>query len=63
MAIAAILAHVGELTCPPPVAPARDPPAWETDAGEVMDSQGDRAGIDPLAQPEPEYIFDQRIMW
>jgi len=33
-------------------------------AGAAMDPQGgDPAGIDPLAQPAPEYIFDQRITW
>lgn len=64
-AIAAILAHIGEATRPPRVAPTRDPPARETDAGASMDPQAGPAGIDPLAQPEPEseYIFDQRITW
>jgi hypothetical protein len=63
--IKAILAHIGEPTRPPPVAPARDPPAWagDIDAGEVMDPEGEPAGIDPLAQPEPDSIFDQRITW
>jgi len=31
------------------------------DAGEVMDPKG--GGIDPLAQPEPDSVFDQRITW
>jgi hypothetical protein len=63
--IQAILAHMGEPTRPPPLAPARDPPAWagDTDTGKVIDSEGEPAGIDPLAQPEPESIFDQRISW
>ena len=40
-----------------------DRPAWagDLDAGGFIDPQGESAGIDPLAQPEPEYIFDQRI--
>lgn len=61
--IQAILAYIGESIHPPPPAPARDPPAWagEIDAGEAIDPAGESAGIDPLAQPEPEYIFDQRI--
>jgi hypothetical protein len=61
--IQAILAHMGEPTRPPPLAPARNPPACagDTDAGEAMDPKG--GGIDPLAQPEPEYIFDRRILW
>jgi len=54
---------MGEPTRPPPLAPARDPPAWagDIDAGEVMDRKGEPAGSDPLAQPEPESIFDPRI--
>ena len=64
-AIQTILAHIGEATRPPPLAPPRDPPAWasDLDAGEFVRPQGEHAGIDPLAQPEPEYIFDQRIAW
>jgi hypothetical protein len=50
---------------PPPLAPVRDPPAWsgDLDAGGAIDPKGEPAGIDPLAQPEMEYIFDQRILW
>jgi len=33
------------------------------DAGAVIDPAGEPAGIDPLAQPQPEDIFDQRISW
>jgi hypothetical protein len=29
--------------------------------GEVMHPKGESGGIDPLAQPEPESIFDPRI--
>ena len=63
--IKAILAHMGKPTRPPPMAPARDPPAWvsDIDTGEVIDPAGESAGTDRLAQPEPEYIFDQRITW
>jgi len=62
---ASIQAHIDEPTRPPRPAPARDPPAWasEIDGGEAMDVQAEPAGIDPLAQPEPEYIFGQRIAW
>ena len=31
------------------------------DAVAVVDPEGEPAGIDSPAQPEPEYIFDQRI--
>ncbi len=51
-----ILVHLGELTAPPRIAPARGPPLWEAaDAG-----TGD---FDPHAQPAPAYAFDQRIAW
>ena len=51
-----ILAHLGEPTAPPRIAPARGPPLWDLpDAG--------TADFDPHAQPAPEYAFDQRIVW
>ena len=51
-AMRAILAHLGEPTAPPRIAPARGPPLWGLpDAG-----PGD---FDPHAQPAPEYEFDQ----
>jgi len=49
-----ILGHLGELTSPPGLMPARRPPLWE-----MRDSGSD--AIDPHAQPEPDYEFDQRI--
>ena len=55
--VQAILAHIGEPTCPPPVSPARGPPAWEDDPVEAIPDS------DPFAQPEPEYEFDQRVQW
>ena len=56
VAVRAILAHLGEPTAPPRIAPARGPPPWDLpDAG---------AGtFDPHAQPAPEYEFDQRLTW
>ena len=56
-----ILAHIGA----PRPAPVCDPPTWasDIDGGEAMDVQAEAAGIDPLAQPEPDSIFDQRIAW
>lgn len=61
--IHAILAPIGEPTHPPALPPAREPPAWtgDLDAGDVIDPYDQSAGIDPLAEPEPESIFDQRI--
>ncbi len=53
--VPAILVSLGEPACPPPVSPARGPPAWEDDpVAAIPDS-------DPLAQPE--YEFDQRVQW
>ena len=56
VAVRAILAHLGEPTAPPRIAPARGSPLWDLpDAG-----TGD---FDPNAQPAPEYEFDQRLAW
>ena len=51
-----ILAHLGEPTSPPRLAPARGPPLWEMPGAEK-----DR--FDPQAQPAPDYQFDQRNAW
>jgi len=47
---------IGEPTRPPAIAPARTPP-WEDAPVEL------EPGDDPLAQPQPEMQFDQRIHW
>jgi hypothetical protein len=52
-----ILNHIGEPTEPPPIAPARGPPAWD-DA--LVDAAPD---CDALAQPAPEYVFDHQVQW
>ena len=51
-----ILTHLGEPAQPPPLAPARGPPAWDGLADAIPD-------WDALAQPEPEDIFDQQVQW
>jgi hypothetical protein len=56
LAVRDILAHLGETTLPPRLAPARDPPLWEM-LGAGQDE------IDPQAQPAPDHAFDQRIAW
>ena len=58
-----ILDHIGEPTTPPRIAPARGPPSWEDEdfGGVFLDE--DRVTGDPLAQPEPDYEYDQRQSW
>ena len=55
-AVRAILAHLGEPTAPPRIAPARGPPLWD-----LPDAGADHCH--PHAQPAPEYEFDQRLAW
>ena len=55
--VRAILEHIGEPTRPPILSPARDPPAGEDPSADID------ADYDPLAQPEPEVEFDQRVQW
>lgn len=51
-----ILDSIGEPSTAPPIAPARRSPAWE----EAAEASPHR---DPLAQPEPEYQFNQEVDW
>ena len=67
-AVRQILAHLGEATSPPPLAPARGPPLWEMPLWEMPDAEPGASGpwasqFDPQAQPAPDYEFDQRITW
>jgi hypothetical protein len=50
-----ILTHIGEPAEPPPIAPARGPPAWD-DA--LVDAAPD---WDALGHPEPEYVLDPQV--
>lgn len=52
-----ILAHIGEPTELPPIAPARGPPGWDDALADAVPEWDD------LAQPEPEYLFDQQVQW
>ena len=57
-----ILEHIAEPAMPPRIAPARGPPPWEEDSrGIFLDDE--RVPGDPLAQPEPDDEFDQRVTW
>ena len=54
--ISEILAHMGEPTAPPGIAPAWGP--------RLLDMPDARArDFGPHAQPGPEHEFDQRIAW
>ena len=52
-----ILAHLGEPTAPPRIAPARGPPLWEAAGAEWVDQSL------PWCPSTPAYEFDQRIAW
>ena len=58
-----ILNHIDEPATPPRIAPARGPPPWEEDDSGITSLDEERFSGDPLAQPEPEYEFDQRVTW
>jgi hypothetical protein len=49
-----ILTHIGEPPRPPPIAPARGPPAWDDGPEPVPD-------WDLFGQPEPDVEFDRRV--
>ncbi len=51
-----ILTHIGEPPRPPPITPARGPPAW-------YEAPEPASDCDLVAQPEPKIEFDQRIAW
>ena len=58
-----ILNHIGEPAQPPRIASARGPPPWDEDDSGAIFLEEERFAGDPLAQPEPEYEFDQRVSW
>ena len=55
--VCGILAHLGEPTAPPRIAPARAPPLWEATGAEHAPS------ADPALLPAPAFAFDQRLTW
>jgi hypothetical protein len=57
-AVQRFLAHIGEPTEPPPIAPARGPTGWddELELGPMQD-------WDLFGQPELDFEFDQRVSW
>jgi len=52
-----ILTHIGEPAEPPRIAPARGPPAWDDPPVDLVPDW------EALAQPSPEYVFDQEVQW
>ncbi len=50
-----ILAHIGEPAELPRIAPARGPPAWDDPPVDLVPDW------EVLAQPSPEYVFDQQV--
>ena len=52
-----ILTHIGEPAEPPRINPTRWPPAWDDPPVEAVPDW------DALAQPQPEYVFDQQVQW
>ena len=52
-----ILNHIGEPAQPPPIAPARGPPAWDDALADAVPDW------EALAQPEPEFLYDQQVVW
>ena len=59
-AVRQVLAHLGEPTRPPRIAPARGPPLWE--AATAAAARNDPAW-DHTPPPAPDLEFDQRITW
>jgi Putative transposase len=59
-AVCQTLAHLGEATRPPRIAPARAPPLWE--AATTAAARNDHAW-DDIPSPAPAVDFDQRITW
>lgn len=63
MDVRAILEPIGELATPPRIASARGPSSFHEDSVEDAIDAEDYLQGDPLAQPEPEYGYDQRVSW
>jgi len=53
-----ILTHIGELTAPPPISPARSPPG-----AEAFDWDQSSANDPELGESAPEFEYDQTVSW
>ncbi|MCP5117109.1 MAG: IS91 family transposase, partial [bacterium] len=56
VSVRGILEHIGESTDPPRIPPARGPPAWDGETEQLP-------LLDPVAQPDPDFQFDQTVSW
>ena len=61
--VRAILEHLGEPATPPRIAQARGPPEGYNGSAEYAIAAEACLPGDPLAQPEPDYVYDQRVTW
>jgi hypothetical protein len=52
-----ILTHIGEPAEPPRIGPARGPPAWDDPPADLGPDW------DALAQPQPQFVFNQEVQW
>ena len=52
-----VLTQIGELAEPPRIGPARGPPARDDPLGDLVPDW------EVLAQPSPEYVFNQEMQW
>jgi hypothetical protein len=63
VALRAILEHIGEPATPRRESPQRgDRQGYDGSAEYAIDAEACLPG-DPLAQPEPDYEYDQRVTW
>jgi hypothetical protein len=58
-----ILNHIGVVSEPPHISPARGPPLWEDCDAQMDDGVLIEPDWDLPAQPAPDYCADQRISW
>jgi hypothetical protein len=61
--ICRILHHIGVVSEPPYITPARGPPLWEDCDSQVDDRVQSEPDWDLAAQPAPDFEVDQRINW
>jgi hypothetical protein len=52
-----VVTDTGKLASPPRISPTRGRSAWDDPPIEAVPDW------DALAQPQPEYVFDQRVQW